>query len=290
MPLGSMPPENPAGQSGTVDADTHTMGSAPAGTRTRSGRARYLIAAALLVTALFGGGFALFGQSGEQVSTQWPRPYDPAKPFNMLGVPGVSVEQRERAEDLLLTSLQAAPLWADYHAVLEKGWYSVEVPLPGGYEHLVNPELIYDDTTLDPRRPEALVYKANGEKRTFVAYMFMAEPGTSLDDPSLLDFAGRLIEWHIHDEVCLVPEEGNRVGKVSPIGEVDGSCPTEGARTAIQDPRGGDSVPADSVIEFNSFVMTHVWVVARGCGPFSTLSGGARGRAAVPEDKRVDVC
>ncbi|MBU6202011.1 MAG: hypothetical protein KJS90_08445, partial [Acidobacteria bacterium] len=60
------------------------------------------IALLAAVASVLGGG------ETADISSEWPRPYDPAKPFNMLGVPGVSVEQRERAEDLLLRSLTEA--------------------------------------------------------------------------------------------------------------------------------------------------------------------------------------
>ena len=298
MPFGSMPPENPAGQSGTVDADTHTMGSAPAGTRTRSGRARYLIAAALLVTALFGGGFALFGQSGEQVSTQWPRPYDPAKPFNMLGVPGVSVEQRKRAEDLLLKSLQAAPLWADYHALVKAGWYSIEDQGGGdtgfvrrGFEHITYPEYLYDGQMLNPERPESLVYKVDGDTRTFVAYMFMAEPGITYGDPELTEFAGRLIGWHDHSDMCWKYIEGRPVVVAAGFKQPDGTCSGDSDTDAAVDPRVlRGEVPEGSMIPLGNFLMTHVWVIERACGPFAAIQGPGGGVTQTPEDERVDIC
>jgi hypothetical protein len=250
-------------------------------------------AALLLVAASLLGVVGLFITRGTDpsVSSEWPRPYDPAKPFNMLGVPGVSVEQRKRAEDLLVRSLEAAPRWADYQAAIDAGWFSVETPRPGGFEHLINPRLVDDGRMLDPLYPESLVYKVKGDERIFVAYMYMAEPGMTLDDPSVTDFAGRLIEWHVHKEVCILLEGENLVGRVTGFVQDDGTCEVEGAAPRTLDPRVlTGEVPEGTTRERDELAMTHVWVVARECGPFSTLAGFAQGETLTSQDERVDLC
>jgi len=259
-----------------------------------AGRRRFRVAASLLLLA--GGVAGVLGlvatrDTDPNISSEWPRPFDPAKPFNMLGVPGVSVEQRKRAEDLLMRSLAEAPRWGDYKATLEAGWYSIETPRPGGFEHLVNPRMIDDEHMLDPRYPESLVYKVKGEERIFVAYMYMAKPDMGLDHPVVRDFAGRLIEWHVHKDICILIEDGNLVGRVTGFVRDDGTCEVEGAAPRTLDPRVlTGEVPAGTTRERDELAMTHVWVVARECGPFSTLAGFAEGNTTTPRDERVDLC
>ncbi|MBU6202145.1 MAG: hypothetical protein KJS90_09160, partial [Acidobacteria bacterium] len=214
-----------------------------------------------------------------------------AKPFNMLGVPGVSVEQRERAEDLLLRSLTEAHRWGEYQALVDDGWYSLQ-DQELGFEHLIRPEYFADGRMLDPTRPESLVYKVKGDERIFVAYMYIAEPDVPLDDPRISGFAGRLMEWHNHSDICVRPyDEENPIGAVAGFKNADGSCPVEGTGDAVLDPKFfAGTASGDSVVDFGSFLMTHVWVVERLCGPFSAIEGPSRGVTATPEDERVDVC
>jgi hypothetical protein len=167
----------------------------------------------------------------------------------------------------------------------------VETPRPGGFEHLINPLLVADGRMLDPLYPESLVYKVKGDERVFVAYMYMAEPGMTLDDPSIKDFAGRLIEWHVHKEVCILLEGENLVGRVTGFVQDDGTCEVEGAAPRTLDPRVlTGEVPEGTTRERDELAMTHVWVVARECGPFSTLAGFAQGETLTPQDERVDLC
>ena len=43
-----------------------------------------------------------------------------------------------------------------------------------GFEHYINPGLIFDDVWLDPSKPESLVYRVDGSERTLVSAMFIA--------------------------------------------------------------------------------------------------------------------
>lgn len=202
----------------------------------------------------------------------WPRPYDPAKPFNMDGVPGVTAAQRERAEDLLVRSLENSRTWADIDTALAAGWFSLGDDNIG-LVHLVNPDMIFDGKLFDPEYPESLVYLVQGEKRIFAAYMFMADPDTPLDDPRIIDFAGPLMEWHNHDDLCFVPVESNPFGRIMGLVNDRGECDFPGAKPAVPrhplDPLAGDvESPLTSVV---SLTMTHVWVVPHECGPFSAI-------------------
>ena len=59
-----------------------------------------------------------------------------------------------------------------------------------GFEHYINPGLIFDDVLLDPSQPESLVYQVDGSQRTLVSAMFIAN-ARPLDDPSSSTTAGR---------------------------------------------------------------------------------------------------
>ena len=90
------------------------------------------------------------------------------------------------------------------------------------------------------------------------------------DDPSLTDWAGPLMTWHKHDNLCWGVDE-NGAPKVVGIIDANGNC-ANGVRT-------GDANP-----------MVHVWIKPHPCGVFAALEGIGAGTAGVPEDQRVDVC
>src|SRR5262249_19122929 len=71
--------------------------------------------------------------------------------------------------------------------------------------------------TLDPTRPEALVYAFGGANRTpfLIGAMYMDRAGSTPPQPG-----GCLTQWHDHTNLCLAPTAGV-VGTVAS----DGSCP-----------------------------------------------------------------
>jgi len=243
-----------------------------------------------LLPLLAGAGVLVFAANRDVPAAAWPKPFDPGKPLDLDGVPGVSDQQRRRAADLVARAIAEAPRWSSYEETLAAGWYSFGDEILG-YEHVMNPEMYYDGVILDPRRPESLVYKVTDGKREFVAYMFMADADTPRDDPSLLSFAGPLIEWHNHEDVCVLITDEYPIGRAAGFKQPDGSCEYEGASTAAPDPAAflGKGEPG-TMRDVSDYAMTHVWVVAHPCGPFSALEGDARGSALVPLDKRRDVC
>jgi cyclophilin family peptidyl-prolyl cis-trans isomerase len=58
-----------------------------------------------------------------------------------------------------------------------------------------------DNDFLDPAHPESLVYNVDGDKRTLAGAMYIASARPT-DDPSLLSFAGPLMQWHNHGNLC----------------------------------------------------------------------------------------
>jgi hypothetical protein len=89
------------------------------------------------------------------------------------------------------------------------------------------------------------------------------------DDPSLAAFAGALMTWHNHGNLCWDRVDG--VAKVVGLTDANGKC-ARGVNTGGENP------------------MVHVWVTPNQCGPFAALEGVGAGQASVPEDQRVDKC
>lgn len=243
-------------------------------------RARTLLLAVVATLAVAGAGLGVTVSRDatdpeSAVAATWPRPYDPALPLDLSGVPGVSGEQKQRALALIEASRAAATLWTDYDKVRASGWSSFGDAL-AGFEHLINRDLVDDDYLLDPTRPESLVYRVDGDKRELIAYMFLARSGQALDDPELLGYAGRLMEWHNHADLCMRYVDGDPVAKIAGFAKPDGTCEMPGAVPAAQ---------ADA-----AHAMVHVWLVANDCGPFAALEGAARGTTLTAAGDRVDVC
>ncbi|MDA0370912.1 MAG: hypothetical protein O3C62_03955 [Actinomycetota bacterium] len=208
--------------------------------------------------------------TGGHATLAWPRPFDPAADLDISGVAGVTPEQEDRARELIALTQTELPRWSDYETAVSQGWVSIGDESTG-FEHLINRELIVDDRFLDPTAPESLVYQVEGQTRTLVSAMFMAEPGLPVDDQKLLDFAGPLMQWHVHDNLCFRTNPDGR-SVVAGVFDSNGNCPQGSAP-------GGFGI-----------AMVHVWIAPHPCGPFAALEGEGAGRAAVSDDERVDMC
>lgn len=203
-------------------------------------------------------------------AASWPRAYDPDRPLDISGVPGVTIDQEVRARTLIETSLRELPKWADYRDAVEQGWLSIGDGRTG-FEHFINRALIDDDLFLDPTAPESLVYRVEGDRRTLVSAMYIAKSGIALDDPQLTDFAGPLIQWHAHDNLCWkLNDQGTAV--IAGITDANGNCPPGSIRAGTEN------------------AMVHVWITPHACGPFAALEGVGAGRADVSDAERVDLC
>lgn len=203
-------------------------------------------------------------------STDWPRAFDPAVGIDISGVEGVSADQEARARKLIEDTLEILPRWANYDDAVAQGWISIHDEVTG-FEHLINRGLIFDGKFLDPSAPESLVYEVKGSTKTLVSAMFMANIGVAIDDPQLTDYAGRLMQWHVHDNLCFRNNaEGFSV--LAGVLDANGKCPAGSELTGI------------------GVAMVHVWIAAHPCGPFAALEGQGAGRANVSDAERVDVC
>ncbi len=208
--------------------------------------------------------------AGEPTFAAWPRPYDPDLPLDISNVANVSAEQESRAKALIESTQRELPTWADYQTALDGGWQSIGDGSTG-FEHFIKRELIQDDKFLDPTAPEALVYKVEGAKRTLVSVMFIAKTGVTVDDPSLTDYAGGLIQWHSHDNLCW-RNNAQGVPVIAGLTDGAGNCPPGSARAGSNN------------------AMVHVWITPHLCGPFAALEGAGAGRSNVSDAERVDLC
>jgi hypothetical protein len=201
-------------------------------------------------------------------SSNWPRPWDPSKPIDLTGVGGVTPDQVQRATTLVSNTLVDLPKYADTQAAIADGYASIG-DAGTGTEHFIKPSLIEDHDMLDPNAPESLVYDVKGDQRVLAGAMYIAST-RPVGDPSLTDFAGPLIQWHIHDNLCFGINASGKPGIVG-ITDASGNC-ARGVRAGGGNP------------------MVHVWIVPRECGVFSALEGIGAGSAAVPDAQRVDKC
>ncbi len=193
-----------------------------------------------------------------------PQPYDPRKPIDLGGVPGVTPAEQARAERLVRTTLADIPKYSDPAVAEAAGYRSIGDALTGD-EHYVKWSYVNDGRILDPRRPESLVYETRGGKETLVAAMYMLPFGSHWTD--IPDVGGALTQWHIHANLCLTDDPVQKI--VSGLTSLDGACPP-GTSKAGNTP------------------MLHVWIVPNPCGPFAALEGIGAGQIAPGQTRLCD--
>lgn len=194
-----------------------------------------------------------------------PKPYDPTKPIDLGGVPGVSEEQQARAENLIAVTLARLPQFADPAVAEARGYRSIGDGLTG-HEHYISWSLINDDKTLDPDFPESLVYEISpGQPKKLVSAMFMLREGDTLD--SVPDVGGPLMQWHVHDDLCFT--EDPSAPRVAGVTSVGGSCPPP-------------------LKKLTPVPMIHVWITPHACGPFAALEGVGAGQVKSGETHLCD--
>ena len=198
----------------------------------------------------------------------WPRPFDPAKVLDISGVAGVSSEQEARATALIQSTIRDLPKYASTATALAEQYNSIG-DASSGFEHFVKSSLINDGRVLDSTAPESLVYAVSGSTRTLVAAMYMAAEGTPINDETLVNYAGRLMQWHVHNNLCWL--RINNVPKVVGVTNAAGVC-------------------LFGALQINGSPMVHVWIAPHICGPFAALEGIGAGSASVSDSERVDLC
>jgi hypothetical protein len=199
----------------------------------------------------------------------WPRAFNPAVPINLSGIQGFTPEQGQRALALISNAQRNLPAFASYQTALAAGYVSIGDE-SSGFEHLIKYSLLNDGRFLDTTAPESLVYKVSGGTKTLVSAMFIASSGMASNDVTLTSYAGGLIQWHTHNNLCW--RNVNGVPKVMGVIDANGNC------------------PAGSVLQTNGAPMVHVWITPHACGPFAALEGDGAGIADEPDSVRVDKC
>ncbi|MGE0879364.1 MAG: hypothetical protein AB7L13_16945 [Acidimicrobiia bacterium] len=200
--------------------------------------------------------------TGVAATTAVAVPFDPSKPVDLGGVPGVTPDEQKRAEKLLSETLAVLPRWADVSVAQSEGWVSIGDGRTGT-EHFINVKLMADGRILDARYPESLVYAVAADgSRTLEAAMYMLEPGATLETAP--NIGGLLTQWHVHDNLCFSAGANPRIVGLSSNGE---------CRVGVK----GGSVP-----------MIHVWIKPNKCGPFASLEGIGAGQIRDGESRLCD--
>lgn len=212
-------------------------------------------------------GDAAHGHAGDdhamEEAVQPPQKYDGTLPVDFSGVPGVTPEQQQWAEDLATRTIEELPQWAD-PADAEAAGYQTIGDGPTGNEHYMKWDAIDDDVLYDPNAPESLVYDvAPDGTRTLAAAMYMLPSSVSLDE--VPDMAGPLVQYHIHDDLCFKMDDPTGP-KVRGITNAEGECPPGLDKFQAQAP------------------MMHVWIREHPCGPFAALEGIGGGQIAEGEE------
>lgn len=193
-----------------------------------------------------------------------PVAYDPTKPIDLGGVPGVTPEQQAAAENLVAFTLIRLPQWADPKTAEAAGFHSIGDGATG-FEHYIQWNWIDDDVILNPDKPESLVYvpQPDGTKK-LVSAMYLLPDTTPLDKVPVL--GGPLTQFHIHNNLCFTKDPV--APRVAGLTDGAGNCPT-------------------TLVKFKNAPMIHVWIVPQKCGPFSALEGIGAGQV---EDGQTKLC
>ena len=139
-----------------------------------------------------------------------------------------------------------------FDTVMRNGWLSKEKGLSDGYEkmygdpvHFVNIDYVYDGETLNPEKPEVLMYYKTKEGDFLMGIMFLA---IGQRGPQV---AGPLSKWHYQIDRRMCYERG-----VLPIGGVDENGACAAGFTNVRSPE-----------------MLHVWFFDHPMGEFATTMG-----------------
>lgn len=151
-------------------------------------------------------------------------------------------EQLDAARDLIDDTKAATSKYEDVAAAEAAGFRSIGDGR-SGVEHFVHQGYNSDDESLDPDKPESLVYKVHpGGSRELTTVMYILPAGSTMDD--VPDIAGNLTLWHDHDNLCF--DDNGRIAGIA---------------------RGGRCVPSGELVQ--TAPMLHVWVKPNDCGPFA---------------------
>jgi hypothetical protein len=198
-------------------------------------------------------------------TTQGPKPYDPKKPINLGGEPGVTPAEQHRAESLLRRTITDLKKYQTPNLAILAGYRSIGDGITGD-EHFVKWSYVNDGHILDPNRPESLVYEMIDGKQQVAAAMYMMPLGTRFS--GVPNVGGPLTQWHVHDNLCLTNDPTQKTLAGFTV-TAHGVCPP-GTSKAGNTP------------------MLHVWVVKNSCGPFAALEGIGAGQVPAGQTRLCD--
>lgn len=138
-----------------------------------------------------------------------------------------------------------------YEAVDQNGWFDFGNATEDGYEnhdglHYVNREYYSDNETLNPHRPESLIYyddPQNESGKVLAGIMYVAD---SLETEGE-QFGGPLTVWHYH--------------------------PRESKMCFAQIPPGGTECSKEDTKMYRTPEMIHIWFLKNPEGPFASRMG-----------------
>ena len=150
--------------------------------------------------------------------------------------------QRAAAQLLLGQTKLATERFGDLSVATAAGYRAVTPP-GEPIVHYVNPAYLAGADTLNPERPESLIYGSSVRGPILLAAMYIVHKlGTAGPD-----IGGPLTIWHAHSNLCF----NRRTGIIDAFTDKAGNCPA------------GD-------LSSGTPEMLHVWVVDNPNGPFST--------------------
>ena len=193
--------------------------------------------------------------TGEPVtapSTSMPAASSSERLIKLVGQPGVTPAQLDRAEKLIGSTIANLARFESPSQAYAAGYRSIGDTISVN-EHYVNWSYIDDGHILDPTRPESIVYEHRDGRQQAVAAMYALPFGTSFGD--VPDVGGSLTQWHVHSDLCLTDNPQQKV--ILRFTTPDGPCPP-GTSKASNTP------------------MLHVWIVPNRCGPFAALEHGGQ--------------
>lgn len=171
-----------------------------------------------------------------------------------------------------------------YDAAKERGWFDFENATQDGFvegaeRHYLKIEYLFDNRSLDPHRPESLIYYEDPqeeENKILVGYMYHKVPGTKTEGEQV---GGPLTVWHYHPTDSFSIEK-HLESYVSNREEFD--TPDE-----VFESVGLDYEDSKDFIKENrrSAEMLHVWFVRHPEGPFGTAMTTPKGAELAKPEK-----
>lgn len=164
-----------------------------------------------------------------------------------------SEAQLHAANELIGSTKRNASRFSDYGRATTSGGFTISNSVLGDdigseFEHVINADNLLDGKTLDPERPEALVFRrAAGDKMSLVGIMYMTKRGEH--GPQV---AGPLTKWHYHPETAFC---------------MDAAGVPRAKRSGKECPPGMNHGPSSE--------MMHVWLVDNTYGTFAHVMGGS---------------